>query len=153
MGLFDFLRPRTTRGTPALAPVVRACVTSPTPVALDRLYRQLRDSPVLVMLNQRVPGLPNGALLTPQSGVRVEFVTTQERRTGARVVPVFTDEAVLMARFTPHAGARGDALPYVGLRGRHLLAVIGDLGLALYAGDTPLYLDAATVQRLASRRG
>lgn len=150
MGLFDFFRPRTTRGTPSLVPFVRACVERGTPTEQQRLYRMLLSHPVLVMLNQRVPGLPVGALLNPKSGVRVEFVTTLHPVTGARVVPVFTDEATLMARFTPHAATQRGTIPYVGFLGRDLLPLLGSHGIELFSGSHAYYLDADSLKGLMS---
>ncbi len=151
MGLFGLFRKRTTRGTPALAPMVQACIKSPAPAALQRCYEKLLGAEVLVMINQRVPGLPNGALLTPRSGVRVEFVTAVYPVTGARIVPVFSDATTLMTHFTPHPETQRDTIPYIGMRGRDLLAVVGGHGIALYAAKEAFYISADTIHTLLHR--
>ena len=155
MSIFDLFTRRRTTGSPALRRSVQQYQSASSPAGLHALYRQLLDSTLVIMLNQQAGGVKNGALVTPRTGARLEFVTSINRESNTRVAPVFTDIESFTACFAMNAGSKRDTIiPHVLMRARDLLPILATsgMGMELRTDQTTMHIDGEVVGILSQGR-
>lgn len=150
MGFFDRLFTKHATGNPTLASAVKAYQQS-TSIATHRaLFRELQKSTLLLLLNQEAQGLKPGALINPRTGATVEFLTTLDRKTNGRVLPVFTDEAALK-EWTATNRRSSVKFPYIAMRARDLFPILTSaaIDVCLIAAGGTVILKMETIRTLA----
>jgi hypothetical protein len=150
VGFFDRIFVKRAAGNPALGHAVQAYQQSSSVATHRALFRELQNSTLLLLLNQEAKGVKPGALINPHTGASVEFLTSVDRETNGRVLPVFTDEAALKA-WTATNRQSSIKFPYVAMRAKDLFPILTRtaIDVCLIATGGTVTLQIETIRTLA----